>query len=662
LRTLAVAFSKKHRPRYEFGEFRLDPSERLLSREGRTVSLAPKVFDTLIALIENSGRLLDKDELMSKLWPDTFVEEATLARNISDLRKALGESAGEQKFIETVPKRGYRFIAPVKQLNDEVVAVMVEKHSSSRIITNEEEQKSDGAEALQAVRSDVLRNSVEKNRVTRSKPNPILLVGFLLLIGLVVAAFYLWKSKTKETESPGRISRVAVLPFKPISSEKRDEHLELGMAETLITKLSTISRIVVRSTSSVRRYSGLEQDPIAAGRELKVESVLEGGIQRDGDKIRVTARLVRVDDGQSLWAETFDQRFTDIFAVQDSISEQVVKALALRLTGEERRLLGKRYTDNSEAYQLYLMGRFHWNKRNREGYKKAIGYFNQAIERDPTYALAYAGLADCYNVLSSYGVLSPDESFAKGKVAAARALELDDTLAEAHTAAAYISYQYERNFAGAETEFKRAIQLNPNYAHAHHWYALQLMGMGRFDEAVAEIRRAQEMEPLSLVINVGAGWIFYHARRYDQSIEEFRKVIDLDPNFARAYWAIEEPYEQKGMYEEALAALAKARQLSDSPTMLALLAHAYVGMGKRIEAQKILDQLKEMSKQTYVDSYFIAQIYTARGEQDRAFQELEKAYQDHSSWLVWLKVEPKFDSLRSDPRFTNLMARVGLSP
>jgi TolB-like protein/DNA-binding winged helix-turn-helix (wHTH) protein/Tfp pilus assembly protein PilF len=656
-----VALSKESRPVYEFGPFRLDPSEHLLLRDGQAVPLAPKVFDTLTALVENSGRLVDKDELMSMLWPDTFVEEATLARNISDLRRALGESTGDQKFIETVPKRGYRFIAPVKQLNDEVVAVMVKKHSRARIFTKEEEPTSAGAEALQAARSDVLRNSVEKNRVTRSKPNPILLVGFLLLVGLIVAAFYVWKSKTKEPESPARINLVAVLPFKPISSS-RDEHLELGMAETLITKLSTISRLVVRSTSSVRRYSGLDQDPIAAGRELKVESVLEGGIQREGDKIRVTARLVRVEDGQSLWAETFDERFTDIFAVQDSISEQVVKALALRLTGEERRLLAKRYTDNSEAYQLYLMGRYHWNKRTREGYKKAIGFLNQAIERDPTYALAYAGLADCYNVLSAYGVLSPDESFAKGKVAATKALELDDNLAEAHTAAAYIRYQYERNFAGAENEFKRAIQLNPNYAHAHHWYALQLMGMGRVDEAVKEIRRAQDLEPLSLIINVGARWIFYHARRYDQSIEEFRKVLDLDPNFARGYWAIEEPYEQKGMYEEALAALAKARQLSDSPIMLALLAHAYVAMGKQIEAQKILDRLKEMSKQTYVDSYFIAEVYTARGEQDRAFQELEKAYQDRSSWLVWLKVEPKFDRLRADPRFADLLTRVGLVP
>ena len=313
-----MAFSKKHGPKYEFGAFRLDPSERLLMRDGEPVPLAPKVFDTLTALIEDSGRLLEKEELMSKLWPDTFVEEATLTRNISDLRKALGESTGKQKFIETVPKRGYRFIAPVKQLNDEVVAVMLERHSSSRIITNEEEQTSDGTEALQAVRSDALRNSVETKSVTRLKPNAILVVGSLLLVGLLVAGFYFWKSN-KEPESPGRISLVAVLPFKPISSESRDEHLELGMAETLITKLSAISRIVVRSTSSVRRYSGLDQDPIAAGRELQVESVLEGGIQRDGDRIRVTARLVRVADGQSLWAETFDQRFTDIFAVQDSI-------------------------------------------------------------------------------------------------------------------------------------------------------------------------------------------------------------------------------------------------------------------------------------------------------------------------------------------------------
>jgi len=657
-----VALSKESHSVYEFGPFRLDPSERLLMRDGQPVQLAPKVFETLTALIENRGRLVDKDQLMSILWPDTFVEEATLARNISDLRKALGESTREHRFIETVPKRGYRFIATVKQLQGEGIALMVEKHIRSRIITEEEEQTNANWEAAQPIRSDALNESVGKNRITRWKVNPIFLVVFLLLVGLIGALLYFWNSKPKDAESVAAIRLLAVLPFKPISAERRDEHLELGMAETLITKLSSISRIVVRSTSSVRKYSGLDQDPIAAGRELKVESVLEGGIQRVGDKIRVTARLVRVEDGQSLWADTFDERFTDILAVQDSICEQVVNALTVKLSGDERMLLTKRYTENIEAYQLYLKGRYHWNKRTREGYKKAIEYLSEAIEKDKNYAQAYAGLADCYNVLSSYGVLSPSESFAKGKVAATRALELDADLAESQTAAAYIRYQYDRDFAGAESQFKRAIELNPNYAHAHHWYALQLMGMGRTDEAIREIKRAQELDPLSLVINVGVGWVLYHAREYDQAIEELRKVIDLDPTFARGYWAIEEPYEQKGMYEEALAALSKARQLDDSPILLALLGHAYAVMGKKNEAQKILDQLEEKSKQTYVDSYFIAQIYAALGQPNRAFTELESAYEHRSSWLVWLKVEPKFDRLRSDSRFRDLIGRVGLSP
>jgi tetratricopeptide (TPR) repeat protein len=276
--------------------------------------------------------------------------------------------------------------------------------------------------------------------------------------------------------------------------------------------------------------------------------------------------------------------------------------------------------------------------------------------------LAYTGLADCYNVLSSYGIASPKESFTRGRVAARRALEIDDQLAEAHTSLAYVRHWYDWDWAGAENEFKRSLALNPNYVTAHQWYALELAGMGRLAEALTEIKRAQELDPLALIVNVNAGWILYHARQYEQAVAQHRKSLELDPNFARAHWAISEPYAQQKKYEEAITELRKARQLDDTPIMLALLGQVYAAAGRRSEAQQIVDELKQLAKHSYVDPYFLAEIYTALGEQAQALQELEKAYQERSSWLIWLKVEPKFDSLRADPRFTDLLRRVGLAP
>lgn len=473
----------------------------------------------------------------------------------------------------------------------------------------------------------------------------------LLIAGLVYSTF----TGTRTT-----IDSLAVLPFLNASGDPNTEYLSDGIAESIIYSTSQLPDLKVTPRSSVFRYKGKEIDPQTVGRELGVSAVLTGRVIQRADDLLISAELIDLRDNRVLWGQKYTRKIGDILAVQEEIAREISEKLRLRLTTEEKRQLAKRYTDNPEAYQLYLKGRYYWFKRTRDGYKKAIEHFDQAIEKDPSYALAYTGLADCYSVLSSYGIASPKDTFPKGKEAALKAREIDGSLAEARTSLAYIKYQFEWDFSGAESGFKQSIELNPNYVTAHQWYALQLAGMGRMDEAIREITRAQEIDPTSLIANVNAGWIFYYARQYDRAIEHMRKSLEMDPNFARGHWAISEPLEQKQRYEEAISELQKARQLDETPIMLALLGHVYAVTGKRSEAQKVLTQLEEQSKQTYVDRYFVAQIYTALGDRDKAFQELDKAYEEHSSWLVWLKVEPKFDSLRSDPRFTNLVQRIGL--
>ncbi|MBA3512916.1 MAG: protein kinase, partial [Pyrinomonadaceae bacterium] len=492
----------------------------------------------------------------------------------------------------------------------------------------------------------------------------------LIVLGLIAA--YLWSRSPQPPAVsqqnliapdawPEPIRSIAVLPFKPLVAESRDESLELGMADTLITRLSSISQIIVRPTSAVRQYIALDQDAMAAGRQLRVESVLDGNIQREGDRIRVTVRLLSVADGRTLWAGQFDEKLTNVFAVQDSISERVAGALELELTGKERELLTKRYTENAEAYQLYLKGWYFWNKRTEESLKQAIGYFNQAIDLDPNYALGYAGIAASYELLAAFGSIPANEAMPKAKTAAIKALEIDDTRAEAHAALARIRLNYDWDWSGAERDFKRAIKLNPNYPTGHHWYAWHLAAMERHTEAIAEMKRAQELDPLSLVINTDVGWIFYYARQYDQAIAELRKTLEMDPNFVRAHLRLGLSYLQKSMNEEAIETLQKAKGLSGSSTeIVAFLGYAYAVSGMKGEAQKILTDLQERSRRRYVSPYYVAAIYTGLGDRDQAFNWLEKAYEERSGWLVNLEVEPMFDSLRSDPRFEDLLRRIGL--
>ena len=649
---------------YEFGPFRLDPAEHVLLRDGEPVPLRPKEFAVLLALVENHGHVLTKDELLKGVWAGRFVEEGNLNRHVSTLRGVLGETPGESQYVETVPKVGYRFVAPVREIRDPGADMVIERHTVARIVTEEEVEANGLVESLPAFEPKALLTTGEKEKgVSRRRRMAFVGVG-VLLVGLALALTQPWSSRESQgKKAVATVRSLAVLPFKPIGAGEEDEYLGLGMADALITKLSNIREINIRPTSAVRKYGAHDQNPVAAGRDLGVEAVIEGSVQRVGERVRLTVQLVSVQDGAPLWAEKFDEHFTNIFAVQDRISEQVALSLTLTLNTAERELLTKRYTENSEAHQLYLKGRYFWNKRTVDGLKKGISYFNQAVEKDPSYALAYVGLADSYSLLSDYGWLPPNEAYPQAKRAAEKALALDERLAEAHTVLGLIKTSYDWDWTGAEREYRRAIELNPNYETAHQWYAEYLSGMGRHQEAIAEIRRAKEINPFSLIINAVEVSVLCIAREYDQGISQGQKALEMDPHFAEVYGYLKRCYEQKGMYREAIAARQMRRKLAglDAEETEAL-REAAAATSARAYWQKMLEQEAGESKRELSSAFEMAEIFAQLGEKDQAFATLERAYEERSVMMMYLKSAPNLDPLRSDPRFADLLRRVGFNP
>jgi TolB-like protein/Flp pilus assembly protein TadD len=483
----------------------------------------------------------------------------------------------------------------------------------------------------------------------------------LLLTGMLIAvitATLFWLRMPDQ----GAVRSLVIMPFNTLSADSDDEYLGLAMTDALITRLNNTRRLVIRQTSAITKYANTKADPLAVGREQGVDAVLDGVIQRSGDRVRVTVNLVRTNDGAPLWADAFDERFTHLFAVEDAIAEKVTSAIVRTLSESERAQLTKRPTENDEAYHAYLRGRYHWNQRNESGLRKGIEYFQQAIAKDPDYALAYVGLADSYALLDFYTVLAPQDSAPKAEAAATQALKLDSALAEAHTSLAAIKTFYQWDWVGAEREFKRAIELNPNYSTAYGWAALNLIAQGRSAEAERAIKRALELDPLSPIINTNVGWIDYLSGRTDQAIEQYRKTLLFDPNFARAHLRFGFAYAHKGMYEESLAEFRRAFDLSGDSQALACTGYVHAAAGRRAEARRVLAELNERARRQYTSPYGIALIHTGLGDKDRAFEWLEKAFQDRSSWLIYLKVEPLFASLQSDPRAADLLRRLNFTP
>jgi DNA-binding winged helix-turn-helix (wHTH) protein/TolB-like protein/Flp pilus assembly protein TadD len=676
---------------YEFGEFQLDAAERCLLRAGEPVSLTPKAFDTLLLLVSRSGHIVEKDELLREVWPDAFVEEATVAQNIFTLRKALGQAPEGQRFIETIPKRGYRFVANVREVRNDEAILVLEKHTRTEIVTEEVSdtgeatgeggrthvvyQQTSAPEGWPAVfdNTGTVANIIEP----AAAPQPAQLTGphasfrrrrlrlyllaavALLLCAGAGLAYWQWR-KTRQRESALAVKSIAVLPFKPLDADSGNELLGLGMADAIIIRLSKFQRLPVLPTSTIIKYTGRDDDPLALGQALGVDAVLSGTVQRSGDRVRVTVQLLSIDGGNTLWSDKFDEQFTGIFAVQDAISERVTQALALQLTGDQKKELAKRYTGNQEAYQAYIMGLYFYNKRTKEGMERAVEYFNQAVEKDPNYALAHALLADSYYLSVYYGFVREQsrEYRTKAREAARRALELDETLAEAHTAMGTILSDFDGNLEGSEREHKRAIELNPNYAIAHLRYGWFLSFRGQMEEVVREMRRAQELDPLSPTTNGALCGSLVMTRQYDESVKYCQRALELEPDVFINLVNLAEGYRLQGKYDQGLAAYQRALEVKkDSADAMAGLALTYAKTARRPEAEKLLAQLQELALRDRRVFYSIALVYAALNDKDRAFEWLEKALDARAVMLRSLRYDPDLDTIRSDPRYADTLKR-----
>ena len=610
--------SNVNRELYEFGTFRLDVAERLLSREGERVPLSEKAFDTLCVLVRRGNHLVRKDELLNEVWPDAIVEENNLDKNISLLRQVLGERTGQGKFIETVRGHGFRFVPEVRQIEEDETGKLPSKEAAT--VGGSLLLRELPAEASNLSVTEPKSTNITLEPGTRTLRTRFLLIATVALIVASVVGMYFWQRSSLNTTT----KTIAVLPFKSLVAQERDEALELGMADALISKLSEAEEITVRPLSAVRRYDSPDQDSITAGRQLNVEAVLDGSLQTSGDRIRVIARLVRVSDGKQLWASQLEEKFTDIFRVQDSISERVATALKIRLTNKENR----RYTDNVEAYQFFLKGRFHALKLTRAETDKAVAYFQQAIALDRNYALPHLGIAGAYLPMALTSGHPSSEVVPKAKEATLRAVEIDPGNSEGYVILGLISFWYEWDWQAAEKHYQRALDLDPKSADAHYAYAHLFSNSGRHDRALAEIKLARELDPLSLRTSAEEGRIFFFAKDYDNALDRLQKTIDLDSNFWLSHLFISRVYTEKGMHSEALAEAQKAAELSGNSQSHAYRAYALAKWGKLSEARVVLNELLKSSTETYVPPYNIALAYNAVGERERALDYLERGFSE----------------------------------
>jgi len=612
---------------YTFDDYRVDGAKRLLlDSEGEIVLLTPKVFDLLFYLVQRSGETVDKDTLMSEIWPDTIVEENNLSQNISILRKVLGEKRGEHRYIATVPGVGYQFVAHVTSVNVETAA--------------------DGRP----------RSMPPNEKAIWRRPIFTALI-VLICLGLS-ASYYFWRNPADGAPS---LKSIAVLPFKPIAVNERDEALEMGMADTLISRLGNIREIRVRPLTSVRRFGGPEQDALEAGRTLAVDAVLDGSIQHVADKIRVNVRLIRVADGSPIWNETYDEPFTDIFTVQDRIADRVADSLKIRLSGNPL-FAEKGQTKDPDAYRAYLQGRLYWQKLTQPDVRRGIQFFQQAIDADPAYALAYAGMGDAYRSLPVNSDVPSADAMPQAKAAALKAIELEPDLSYAHTVLGWIDYWYDHDWIRAEKEFQKALELSPNDPDAHRGYSTLLTCLGRHDEAIAQMTTARELDPLSLVTSSLEGQALFFAGKYDDAADRLNKTLEIQPNFWVAHVMLARVYIQQKKYDVAIAEAEKARQFSNGHSEpISLAGFAKAKSGRTDEAMHDLETLKSMQAQGLAADYNTAMLYNGLGKTDEVFAALEKAFNAKDVRLILLRVDPKWDDLRTDPRFVDIIKRMNFN-
>jgi TolB-like protein/DNA-binding winged helix-turn-helix (wHTH) protein len=639
-----------------FGPFEVNFTTGELRKHGVRLKLQDQPFQVLKMLLARPAELVTREEIRCSLWPSgTFVDfDNGLNTAINRLREALGDSAENPKFIETLPRRGYRFIGALDGV------------PGSRIQAGQSASPFLGAkEPVVAPKRTSLGHITEGLGAHWVRNVLFLAVGMaLLLAALVGMKFGWWPRQLRRESGRIRVQSIAVLPLENLSGDPAQEYFADGMTDELTTDLAKIGNLRVISRTSATQYKGTHKRLAQIAKELNVDALVEGAVSRSADRVRITAQLIYAPTDEHLWAETYERDVHDVLTLQDEVARAIAREIRVNLTPEERGLLIARPV-NPEAFEDYLRGRYYWNKWTEEAIRKGIAYFNQAIQKDTNCALAYAGLADSYNSLGDFGVavMPPREASAQAEAAALKAVELDEQLAEAHAALAMARFRYDRNWRDVETEFKRAIELNPGYATAHHWFAHYLMAAGRLPEALAESNRAYDLNPIDPEMGVHLQWHFYYAHDYDQVIQQGRKALEIDPNLNEIHLYLGLAYEQKGMYQEAIAALQKAVDLSGRRTIaLSSLGHVYGVSGEKGAALKVLKELQDSSKQRYVSSYDLAILWAGLGEKDHALAWLDRAYQETSYWLFTIETDPRLNSIRSDPRFQDLIRRVGLLP
>jgi len=639
--------SSQSRRAVRFGVFEVDFEAGELRKQGLKINLrGEQPFQVLLILLERSGEVVTQEELRRKLWPAApFADfEHSLATAISRIRDALGDSAFSPRYIETLPSHGYRFIADVVVVNrtslnrtEPTIALLPEKEDRNLI-------EVDG-------KPPSVRERLPKQLALKMS-------GLALVILAAVVAAWMFRLGSR---AAAPIRSLAVLPLENLSGDASQNYFADGMTDGLITDLAMISALRVISRTSVMMYKGAHKPLPEIARELDVDAVVEGSVVRSGDQIRITAQLIQAPTDQHLWAESYQGNLRDTLSLQSRVASAVADQIRIEVTPQEQAALKRVEAIDPDAYEDYLKGRYFWNERTVEGLKRAVGYFDQAIAKDPNYAQAYSGLADTYALIGDwqYAGMTPREAMPRAKAAAMKALELDDSLGEGHNSLAFCLDGFDWDFDAADIEFRRSIALNPGYASAHHWYSWHLALMGRNAEAIAEMKSAENLDPVSPIINSDLAELLLIARLPDQSIEQSRRTIDMNPNFASAHNQLAQAYIEKKMFHEGISELQKAIQLSGgSSTFTANLARAYAGLNRKRSSVELLNDLIERSGPGYPDASEIAKIYAALGDNDKAMDWLEKGYQNRFNPGVLLR--PGFDPLRGDPRFKDLVRRVGI--
>jgi len=618
---------------YRFADFRLDETNRLLTRDGKEISLPARSFDSLLMLVRRHGQLVTKTEMMDVIWAKSFVEESNLTVAISTLRRALGEDRNDRKLIQTVSGRGYRFIGHVAVDETSADTVPSTAQPAARLTIDSERPIDVSLQIATPRHSKLLRRSA---------------LGLAIVVCIAGAFLWLYAGR-----SAARLHSVAILPM---SGSGVDDYVLLGLTDTLISRVE--GTIEVRPMSSVLKYSVAPADPTTVGREQNADAVVSSTVSRDAAGTHINIKLVRAADAKTLWAKTFTDAQHNMSRLQIAAGSALDAELASRADHRSSTKAASKYPVNDQAYQLYMRGRYFWNRRTEEGLRQSVDYFRQSIAADPNYALAYAGLADSYALLASFSVESGRSAIPDARAAALSAIQLDPTLAEPHASLGMIYFFTDWDGPAAEREFERAIALNPNYATAHHWYALDLAAMGRFPQALYEIHRAQALDPLSLIIDTNVGWIEYLSHDNNAAMLEYKKVLELDPSFVRALTRRGIAEIRNGDPKDAVADLTKASNLSGDPYILGLLGQAQAASGATLAAERTLKQLQSMSTSKYVPPFALALVYLGLNLKPEVIQALQQAVDDRSTSMVYAKIDPSLDELRSDPSFQAVVATM----